>query len=75
MKTVNTHEAKTHLSRILEEVEKGEVYIISRNGVPVAELRKRSNRPRSQTDPVLSQLQINYNPLEDLDEDEWGTIE
>jgi len=75
MKTVNTHEAKTHLSRILEEVEKGEVYIISRNGVPVAELRKRSNRPRSQTDPVLSQLQINYDPLEDLDEDEWGNIE
>ena len=75
MKTVNTHEAKTHLSRILEEVEKGEVYIISRNGVPVAELRKRSNRPRSKADPVLSQLQINYNPLEDLDEDEWGTIE
>ncbi|MDZ7794608.1 MAG: type II toxin-antitoxin system prevent-host-death family antitoxin [Spirochaetia bacterium] len=75
MKTINTHEAKTHLSRILEEVEKGEVYIISRNGVPVAELRKRSNRPRSKTDPVLSRLQINYDPLEDLDEEEWGNIE
>ena len=75
MKTVNTHEAKTHLSRILEDVEKGEVYIISRNGVPVAELRKRSNRPRSTTDPVLSQVQINYDPLEELNENEWGTIE
>lgn len=75
MKTVNTHEAKTHLSRILEEVEKGEVYIISRNGVPVAELRKRSDRPRSKTDPVLSQLEINYDPLEELDEDEWGDME
>jgi antitoxin (DNA-binding transcriptional repressor) of toxin-antitoxin stability system len=75
MKSVNTHEAKTHLSRILEEVEKGEVYIISRNGVPVAELRKRSNRPRSQRDPVLSRLQINYDPLEELNEDEWGNIE
>ena len=75
MKTVNTHEAKTHLSRILEDVEKGEVYIISRNGVPVAELRKRSDRPRSTTDPVLSRLQINYDPLEDLDEDEWGSIQ
>jgi len=75
MKTVNIHEAKTHLSRILEEVEKGEIYIISRNGVPVAELRKRSPRPRSKTDPVLSRLQINYDPLEGLTEDEWGDIE
>lgn len=75
MKTVNTHEAKTHLSRILEDVEKGEVYIISRNGIPVAELRKRSDRPRSKTDPVLSRLQINYDPLEELTEDEWGSIE
>ena len=75
MKTVNTHEAKTHLSRILEEVEKGEVYIISRNGVPVAELRKRSDRPRSTIDPVLSRLRIKYDPVEDLQDDEWGDIE
>ncbi len=75
MKTVNTHEAKTHLSRILEEVEKGEVYIISRNGVPVAELRQRANRPRSTTDPVLSRLQIDYDPVEELTDDEWGSIE
>ena len=75
MKTVNTHEAKTHLSRILEEVERGEVYIISRNGVPVAELRKRSDRPRSIIDPVLSGLKIDYDPVEDLQDDEWGDIE
>lgn len=75
MKTVNTHEAKTHLSRILEEVERGEVYIISRNGIPVAELRKRSSLPRSKTDPVLSRVTINYDPVENLQEDEWGEIE
>ncbi len=74
MKTVNTHEAKTHLSRILEEVEKGEVYIISRNGVPVAELRKRSHRPRSTPDPVLSNVQLGYDPTEELQDDEWGEI-
>ncbi|MFP4377774.1 MAG: type II toxin-antitoxin system Phd/YefM family antitoxin [Spirochaetales bacterium] len=44
MKTVNTHEAKTHLSRILQEVSEGEIYIISRNGVPVTELRKREEK-------------------------------
>ncbi|MFW5744256.1 MAG: type II toxin-antitoxin system Phd/YefM family antitoxin [Spirochaetota bacterium] len=75
MKTVNTHEAKTHLSRILEEVEHGEVYIISRNGRPVAELRRREEAPRSVVSPVLSQIGINYDPTEELDDDEWGEIE
>jgi antitoxin (DNA-binding transcriptional repressor) of toxin-antitoxin stability system len=75
VKTVNTHEAKTHLSRILEEVERGEVYIISRNGKPVAELRRRETRRRTITDPVLSMIRIAYDPVEDLDENEWGEIE
>lgn len=75
MKTVNTHEAKTHLSRILEEVEHGEVYIISRNGVPVAELRARRPAPRSETDPVLSRIAVRFDPTEDLTSDEWGEIE
>jgi antitoxin (DNA-binding transcriptional repressor) of toxin-antitoxin stability system len=75
VKTVNTHEAKTHLSRILEEVEHGEVYIISRNGRPVAELRKRQETPRSVVSPVLSRIAVNYNPTEDLTDDEWGAIE
>jgi len=38
MKTVNVHEAKTTLSRLLEEVERGERVVIARNGRPVAEL-------------------------------------
>jgi prevent-host-death family protein len=38
MKTVNVHEAKTTLSRLLEEVERGETVVIARNGQPIAEL-------------------------------------
>lgn len=34
----NIHEAKTHLSRIIERVEKGEQVVISRSGVPVAKV-------------------------------------
>lgn len=34
----NVHEAKTHLSRILEKVERGEEVVIARNGEPVARL-------------------------------------
>ena len=35
---VNVHEAKTHLSRLLERVEQGERIVLGRNGRPVARL-------------------------------------
>ena len=35
---MNVHEAKTHLSRLLEAVERGEEVIIARAGKPVATL-------------------------------------
>jgi prevent-host-death family protein len=38
MRTVNVHEAKTHLSRLLEAVEAGEEVLIARAGRPVARL-------------------------------------
>jgi len=36
MKVVNTHEAKTHLSQLLERAAKGEEFIIARAGKPMA---------------------------------------
>ncbi len=36
--TFNVHEAKTHLSRLLERAEAGEEIIIARSGRPVAKL-------------------------------------
>ncbi len=38
VKTVNVHEAKTHLSRLLAEVEGGAEVVIARGGRPVARL-------------------------------------
>lgn len=38
MDTVNIHEAKTHLSRLVEEVAAGGEVIIAKNGVPRARL-------------------------------------
>ena len=38
MTTVNIHQAKTHLSRLLAEVARGEEVIIARAGTPVARL-------------------------------------
>ena len=37
-KIVNIHEAKTHLSRLLERVASGEEIIIAKSGRPVARL-------------------------------------
>ena len=38
MREVGSYEAKTHLAHLLEEVEKGEVVVITRHGQPVARL-------------------------------------
>jgi len=38
MQTVNIHEAKTHLSRLLERVAAGEEVVIAKAGRPVARL-------------------------------------
>ena len=38
MATVNVREAKTHLSRLLAQVEAGQEVVIARNGTPVAQL-------------------------------------
>lgn len=37
-KTVNVHEAKTHLSRLLERVRQGEEFILAKGGKPYARL-------------------------------------
>ncbi len=38
MKSVNIHEAKTHLSRLLDEVSRGEEVTIAKAGKPIARL-------------------------------------
>ena len=38
MRQVNIHEAKTHLSRLIEDVAAGEEIIIAKGGKPVAKL-------------------------------------
>ena len=49
MKTVNIHEAKTHLSRLLAEVAGGEEIVIARAGKPIARLVP-ADRPRRMAD-------------------------
>lgn len=38
MELVNIHQAKTHLSQLLQQVEQGQDVVIARSGVPIARL-------------------------------------
>lgn len=38
-KNIGSFEAKTHLSAVLDRVNKGQTYIITKRGKPIAELR------------------------------------
>jgi prevent-host-death family protein len=44
-KAVNIHEAKTHLSRLLDRVSQGEEVVIAKAGKPVARLVPINERP------------------------------
>jgi prevent-host-death family protein len=46
MLTVNVHEAKTHLSKLLERVMNGEQIIIAKAGKPIAILTPISEMPQ-----------------------------
>jgi len=47
MRTVGAYEAKTNLSRLLDDVaNRGETILIMKNGKPVAELRPVAERPK-----------------------------
>jgi prevent-host-death family protein len=48
---INVHDAKTHLSRYLERVAAGEVIVLCKRNVPIAELRPLP-APRTEPRPV-----------------------
>lgn len=48
MKRLNIHEAKTHLSKHLAELEPDDVIIICKNNEPIAELRALPKRLKRQ---------------------------
>ncbi len=56
MKTVGVYEAKTHLPRLLDEVEQGEVIVITKHGVPVAQLTPVLGSKRINVKSVINEL-------------------
>jgi prevent-host-death family protein len=75
VKAINVHDAKTRLSAILVEVEKGETFTVCRNGKPIADLVPHKRRTRMKPHPVLDKFRLEYDPTEDLNAEEWGEIE
>jgi prevent-host-death family protein len=56
MTTVGSYEAKTHLSQLLDRVAKGERILITKHGVPVAELVPPDPRLKVGVDDTIAAL-------------------
>ena len=56
MSEIGAYEAKTHLPKLLERVEKGERFVITRHGRPVAELVPVSQRDAERVRRALKGL-------------------
>lgn len=58
MKTVNMHEAKTHLSRLIEQAEKGQSFVIARAGKPVVRVTAIDIAPQRRTGFLQGQFSV-----------------
>lgn len=78
MKTVTTHQAKTHLSRLLREVRAGETVLILNGSTPMARLV--AVRPEKASRPPVGTLTSSevrhaddaFRPLTDDEMKVWG---
>ena len=78
MKTATTHQAKTHLSQLIREVQNGETVIILNGKTPVAKLTAVEDVPRSRprvgtvTSGPVSYSEGTFAPLSDSELEQWG---
>ncbi len=70
MLTVNVHQAKTQLSRLLARVQAGEEVVIARRGEPVARLVGCKPRGRRQPDVLKGKLVVPDSFFDPLPEEE-----
>jgi prevent-host-death family protein len=56
MKSVGSYEAKTHLPRLLSEVEGGETITITKRGKPIAVLSPARERPKHDVKTVIAEF-------------------
>jgi prevent-host-death family protein len=73
-RVINVHEAKTHLSRLLERAQAGEEIILSKAGKPVARLMPLAKQPtRRQPGRLAGRLTDSF--FESLPQDELTSWE
>ena len=78
MKTATIHQTKTHLSRMLKEVQGGETIVILNGSTPVAKLiavdPSANRRPKvgTRTSPPVRYTADAFQPLTDDQLKEWG---
>ena len=76
MIAVNMHEAKSRLSELVKAIEeRGEVVVLCRNGIEVAEIRRRVPRRKVRDLRPETRFRValapGYQPTEPLADDEW----
>ena len=67
MRTINIHEAKTHLSRLVDEAERGESFIIAKAGKPKVKVI-RVDAPEESAKRRLGSLEGMYTFPDNFDE-------
>ena len=78
MKTATIHQTKTHLSRMLKEVQAGETIVILNGSTPVAKLTPLdlpvARRPKvgTRTSPPVRYSSDAFRPLSAEELQEWG---
>ncbi|MBI1788908.1 MAG: type II toxin-antitoxin system prevent-host-death family antitoxin [Acidobacteria bacterium] len=56
MREIQASEAKTHLPRLLDEVERGETLIITRHGRPIARIVPEPDRRQTEIDQAIANI-------------------
>ena len=75
MPVVNVREAKTHLSRLLAQVEAGEEVVIARNGKAVARLVSVRSRGKPRFGSWKGRIKLDDSFFEPLPEEELAAWE
>ena len=58
MREVQASEAKTHLPRLLDEVERGETIVITRHGRPIARIVPETDRRRADYERAVQDFKV-----------------
>ncbi|MBD0274419.1 MAG: type II toxin-antitoxin system prevent-host-death family antitoxin [Acetobacteraceae bacterium] len=59
MREIQASHAKTHLPRILDDVERGETVVITRHGRPIARLVPEASRRQAEIDEAIESIKRN----------------